>query len=322
METTKVAPAGAAITSLPFDILTLILWDDALEPCDVKAMRLTCHSFSQLAATRLFYRIGISKLNTDRESFLSICDSPHLASHVRQLEWQEISYSTTTLKPCVAISGCSRSSVWLRNVPPGPGGVDRDSAELERRKAVAESYNTFQSAVEKLPNLHTFVSRPMCSSRIVADSGYPMEARLLQSHQCVTDLSTPPQTNSGLFSFLIPAMCRPNSTVTRLHWAVEFPGVSYLRPFPASAFDHLASIELCLTPSSEIDEELSSNLKAALTRAAPTLRHLKLCFDHGAPTESNPLAERLLYLSAEAATGFALQTLSLVSANIPAKKLV
>ncbi|KAK3356361.1 hypothetical protein B0T25DRAFT_565734 [Lasiosphaeria hispida] len=82
-----------AITSMPFEILTKILWCDELTQCDVKAARLTCHALATAAADRLFLRIYVSKLVTDRDSFLAICNSLHLAVHVREVEWLEISYA-------------------------------------------------------------------------------------------------------------------------------------------------------------------------------------------------------------------------------------
>ena len=92
------APAQANIAShstlasLPFDILRAIVWSERLDRNDVEHLRLTCRSLSGVAVTHLFYRISISKLNTDRDSFLCICRSPHLASHVRELEWLEITW--------------------------------------------------------------------------------------------------------------------------------------------------------------------------------------------------------------------------------------
>src|SRR4051812_36687153 len=78
--------------SLPFDILRIIVWHEQLDTDDVAALRLTCRAFVEVASTRLFYRVGISKLNKDRDAFLNICNSPHLALHVHEVEWLELCF--------------------------------------------------------------------------------------------------------------------------------------------------------------------------------------------------------------------------------------
>ncbi|KAK4035349.1 hypothetical protein C8A01DRAFT_38194 [Parachaetomium inaequale] len=241
---------------LPFDILRIIVWSEALSQDDVAALRLTCRALVDVAATRLFYRIAISKLNVDRDIFLSICHSPHLAAHVHEVEWLEISWDVDLFDGISApawfvnapdhdaeavgryFQGQAEAAFWLRNVPARPPAeANSDTADIEsgRQKAVAEFKTDFEATVDLLPNLHTFASRPMTSTRIIndIDSEYPMTADYFQRFQ-----DTPrapeivPQTNDGLFLFLLPAMDRPTSTIIRLRWADEFPGFSYLRRVP------------------------------------------------------------------------------------------
>ncbi|KAK3364024.1 hypothetical protein B0T25DRAFT_492947 [Lasiosphaeria hispida] len=325
----------ATITSLPYEVLTYILRDNQLSQDDVKAVRLSCRKLSKASTALLFYRIGISKLRVDRHAFLSIAGSPHLAQNVREVEWLELSWDAhltsriSSGAPCACqqvhvesdqdlvdlchqLHAAAEAEFWLPTTPPRPG-----------RRATAEFQHVFQAAVDNLHNLHTFISRPMSSRRTITRSGYPMEASLLQTFQEQPVLPEPPQTNDGLFLFLLPAMNRPASIVKRLRWADEFPGFSYLRPFPASSLERLESLDLCLTPSVAISEESLSGLAAALVRAAPSIRHLKLCTDHGVPEVSYTNLERML-LGPGLATAdrCALRSLSIVSAGICEDSLI
>ena len=227
-----------AIARLPCELLAAILWDARLTREDVEAVRLTGRCLGPVATTRLFYRIRISKLRTDRDRFLSICRSPHLAMHVREVEWLEIRWdedlcrrigtdfdnddgSVLNLDQDVHIP--LQAEFWLLNTPPVADTACAEAVESLRREAVAEFTGTFQTAIDSLTRLHTFISRPMSCRRTISRSGYPIEAGLLQTHQGGT-CHVGAQANDGLLLFLLPCMDRPTSTVTRLRWADESPG--------------------------------------------------------------------------------------------------
>ncbi|KAK4143114.1 uncharacterized protein C8A04DRAFT_29130 [Dichotomopilus funicola] len=206
------------LTALPFETLRQIVWDEELDQEDVAALRLSCRALLGPASSRLFYRIRISKLNRDRESFLSICQIPRLAFHVHEVEWQEISWDTElfdrTSAPLCLPSSCNiiecdgdeelvtrvstylrgeaEAAFWMRNAPPRPrfGDVIEDAnhfedLEKERHQAVAAFKDNFEAAIDLLPNLHTFVSGPMNTTRVINDpeSEYPVEARMFQRFQ-------------------------------------------------------------------------------------------------------------------------------------------
>ena len=303
---TRSALATPSLPYLPPEIWRMVVWDKKLSQHDIQALRLACRTLSGVAASRRFYRISISKLNTDRKAFLAICHSPHLAIHVHEVEWLEISYDVDlfdriannfgirqsegcreddTAALCSYFHDQAKVSFWMTNAPsshsPVTGG---ESIETARENAAAEFRDTFMTTIDLLPNLHTFISRPMTSTRIInSDPAYPMTADLFQRFQ---EYQWPPsplvtQTNDGLFFFLAPVMERPSSTVTRLRWADEFPGFSYCRSLPATAFKRLESMELCFTPVSAKLEPAIATLRNLCTSAAPTLRHLKLCEEHG-----------------------------------------
>jgi hypothetical protein len=330
---------------MPFDILRLIVWSEELSQDDVSALRLTCRALSNAATTRLFYRIAISKLNTDRDAFLSICHSPHLAEHVHEVVWLELSWDVElfdriptelrfstidddTKDLCRYFHNEAKAAFWLPSTPVRPRAADFDSStiDLERRQAVSGFKESFFEAIDLLPNLHTFISRPMDSTRAInPDSAYPMTAGLFQCPQDLPPLPQAPQTNDGLFLFLFPAMERRNSTVTRLRWADEFPGFSYLRPIPAAAFEGLEILSLCLTPhrSADGDQIATSDLEAACSRAAPTLRHLRLCLEHGALDSYPGVLERVFLGNALATSPqCALESLRLVSVRVGMTALV
>ncbi|KAK4195278.1 hypothetical protein QBC40DRAFT_316642 [Triangularia verruculosa] len=283
------------ITSLPFELLLSIIWNDRLEEDDVKAARLTCHVLAPAAASRLFFRIYISKLIADRDTFLAICNSPHLAQHVREVEWLEISHALgdfTNRFPAIEeelintlyqyMETTSTSLFWLFNTSTGPqwSDYDADAVAATRTNTVAVFRPVFEAAIDKLPSLQTFVSRPMTSERVLSDQEYPISGWQFQSYQDRAQKN--PETNDGLFLFLMPAMCRPTSTVTRLCWHDEFPGFSVFRSFPDSAFKGLESLDMFVNHWAGTDGPNNDSLvglKAALKNAAPTLRHFKLDID-------------------------------------------
>src|SRR5690349_15530480 len=54
----------------------------------------------------------------------------------------------------------------------------------------------------------------------------------------------------------------------------------YRCPLPASAFEHLKSLELCFSPSPLVNIYVGDP-ETACIRAAPSLHRLKLCRGHG-----------------------------------------
>jgi len=336
-----VAPARNLITSLPFELLSAIVWDEQLTEEDLQALRLSCRTLAPAAASRLFSRIYVSKLVADRDAFLAICNTPHLAQHVREVEWLEISHTLgdfehvatdVRIEECVDIcryfETASQSLFWLFNGPtcPRDDEVDVRAIDAARRVAIAIFRPVFESALDKLANLHTFVSRPMTSNRVLSDLEYPIEAsqfQFLKEPPVFKDLSQS-QTNDGLFLFLLPAMNRPTSTVTRLRWLDEFPGCGYWRQYPDWAFKNLKSLDMSIgrwmnDPLEPFDSgagTLLDGLMKAFVSSIPTLRHFKLALDFpwsfGAWRDIHPGCIILRWLI----NGFALESLSLCSMGL------
>lgn len=174
-----------------------------------------------------------------------------------------------------------QAEFWLLNTPRSADAARSEAMQRLRQAAVAAFTGTFQAAVDMLPNLHTFISRLMSSTRDITTSGYPISARFLQTYQNVT-YRTDTQANDGLFLPPPRAMDRPTSTVTRLRWVDNFPGWSYMRTMSPSALERRESLDLCLTPG-HFDEQLIADFSAACKRTASRLRHLTVCMDNGSP---------------------------------------
>ncbi|KAK0620731.1 hypothetical protein B0T14DRAFT_567463 [Immersiella caudata] len=335
------------IMSLPVELLLSIVWSNRLDQDDVGALRATCRAFAPAAASRLFFRIYISKLIADRDDFIAICNSPHLAHHVREVEWLEISHAVDdfinkfpaneewTLADPLAnlyryMETASASLFWLFNTPTDPVrtvAFDADAIAATRRDTVAAFCPVFEAAIDKLPNVQAFISRPMTSERVLSNLEYPITAWQFQSFQETAPANS--ETNDGLFLFLLPAMGRPTSSVAQLRWHEEFPGFSFLRTFPDSAFEGLESLEIHLVQwpgRVHLEDEYDlSRLKAALINASPSLRHFTLGMENvslkigGRPLDAGLPAKISGWLS----NGhFALRSLSLYHVRVSANTLL
>jgi len=204
-----------------------------------------------------------------------------LGKHIREVEWQEIGCDEDVVGECglyqipEAVDGndeikllsfSSRLDVykdidsplqtefWLPNTPHGASAAHRSVTEGLRQQTVDGFTDKFQAAIDELPKLTTFISRPMPRTRKIITSGYPVSAEFLQASPRPLARLQPEtgliEANDGLFLFLLPAMNRPTSTVTRLKWVGELPGWSYMRPMPlSSALRRLRSLDLSPTPA-------------------------------------------------------------------------
>lgn len=79
------------IIGLPPELLVFeILSDPSLTNQDRKNVRLTCRSLEPSATAVVFQRIFISRLKADRDAFLRVATTPHLAANVREVVWYEL----------------------------------------------------------------------------------------------------------------------------------------------------------------------------------------------------------------------------------------
>ncbi|VUC32705.1 unnamed protein product [Clonostachys rosea] len=306
-------PSSAVVTtglaSLPLEILAAILEDGHLSLDDIAAFRLTCRSLAEPAAAILFQRIIISPLRQDRSSFESICRAPHLARHVREVEWSELAwfdgYFALFLLPhdpqsiryiamawekiprlddtVALLDRVCADAFWLpalvRNDGADPTPGPRSDDFLNRAEAMKEFLPIFYELLGLLPHLHTMASRPMNSERIIQSTEYPVPVRHIQAHMPPWPNSTWRQSSDGLFLFVLPAMALLPNPVRRLVWQDELHGNSLLRTPLPNAFTRLDTISISLSEffifsSAESDTNFAG-LKACL-QACNNVRYLSL----------------------------------------------
>lgn len=80
----------ATLTDLPFEMLSITAADSGLTNRDRKQARLACRQLADAMTPVIFRRAYISRIKNDRDAFLSLAASPHLAAHVKEIIWFEL----------------------------------------------------------------------------------------------------------------------------------------------------------------------------------------------------------------------------------------
>ncbi|KAL7813009.1 hypothetical protein V8C26DRAFT_436622 [Trichoderma gracile] len=174
---------------LPAELMLLIMRDSQLDSSDLRRLRLVSDQISAAATSRLFAHIHISKLHSDRETFFNIAAQPHLAVAVRSVTWLELAEDNPDL-PYVSYPPVE----WLRlpqdTVPSGGDADDLDflyrclprmartlfwlpfedfqsyrQGTEQRMQAIRSFMPEFFAALDQMPNLREFASRPMHPAR-------------------------------------------------------------------------------------------------------------------------------------------------------------
>lgn len=268
-----VEPAHPPFLEVAVEILDLII--ERLSNRDLKALRLACRSFVPSTTRLLFRSICISKTKLDRENFFNISQAPHLAILVREIIWYELHADETAFceiedesrpvlqrgltgednttafeLPC--FSKLARNAFWWPSPQSSIAFREQhtmeaiEKEELSRlcRKGICEEFNRlFLSALDDMPNIHSFACYPMPPLHVISNTAYPMTAQLLQQN-----MWTIMDDDNDLYNFLIPAMqC---GGIRRL--AFPDQGVKSTvegRLSVASVFRHLTHLDLCLQPA-------------------------------------------------------------------------
>ncbi|KAF9766758.1 hypothetical protein IL306_000808 [Fusarium sp. DS 682] len=292
------------LISLPREILADIFSLLYLSKQDLKSLRLTCHEFARVTTPTLFYRIRISPLLQDFESFFGISKSPHLAAQVRVLVWEELGgffhIDESYWPERVAGPECqlfkdvteNASNLFLLDIENVSGDFTMDVISDESSIPRSNLPDEFLSAIrDTMPNLHTLASKPMDSRRCLEipsmDYAISVEAlkRILQYDEsaCLFNL--------GFTAFLLPAMESlaiqskdNNSTnkITQLFYADEGASVntSIIRiDSYDKAFEHLRHLDLCLAMQKRSTKALAGFWLCLAN--AKSLTSLKLCSEGG-----------------------------------------
>lgn len=84
---------------------------------------------------------------------------------------------------CVPISTTkAQKAFWLADVVPGLMDAEDADAKAARQKVIENFQPIFGEAIDLLPNLHTFISRPMPSSKIINQAGSTLCQRACSSY--------------------------------------------------------------------------------------------------------------------------------------------
>ncbi|CAH0046564.1 unnamed protein product [Clonostachys solani] len=304
------AMATGGLVLLPPEVLFTILENDCLNLEDIACLRLTCRPLSESTASILFRRIIISPLRQDRWAFENICRSPHLAQHVREVEWAELAW----------FPGYFNHFIWAN--PEGPGFMssqsdfmlhntvtlldevcaeefwlpavirDRMAARISplpyneelfnREEAVEEFIPIFFELLGLLPHLHTMASRPMSSKRMIRSPQYSVRVGHIQAQTPEWPISNWNQSNDGLLLFILPAMAILPIPVRRLAWQDELPGNGAFGALRPDAFTQLDTLSISLSTAFfffplPITEKLT-RLDTCLD-ACNNVRHLSLAVE-------------------------------------------
>ncbi|KAF5026017.1 hypothetical protein F66182_1919 [Fusarium sp. NRRL 66182] len=301
-----------SLLSLPFEILSDIISLESpsiLDREDLKALRLSCRQLSVITTPFLFYRIRISPLIKDHQSFINISIHQHLSQHVRILVWEELDGDFLELHPQVWRSGVRptlqahelqffedltaqiRQLFWYRFYSSSPQESDGATTDDDSQHSTFLDMATRieNNIVNSFPNLNTLVSKPMHPRRqIELPSGYPVSVETIRTFIQRNQFRC--TFNRGFTAVLIPALKRladdadstlPNKPrVTRLAFADEgfahITSLTRLTADDAPAFKQLTHLNLCISGNRHRVSEDSAGFLTCLS-SANSLTNLELC---------------------------------------------
>ncbi|RYP87895.1 hypothetical protein DL770_004729 [Monosporascus sp. CRB-9-2] len=265
-----------SLKDLPNELLIVIV--SYLPVHTKKVFRLTCRAYEPIPLPFLFRRIRLSRLREDKDAFERIAAHPQLRVHVRELVWHELEleawrvpfpddvaaddYDFMRRLMKAATSDCEL--FWIPRY-----ALNRSRLYLQQR---------FFELLTQIPSLETVASRPIPANRIISYKGRPLPADLWT-------LSLEPDIsggNQGFFTYLVPAMRRPQSNIAKLQLVEERLNRSGLfdqryGALDADAFRSLASIDLYLNDLWwDHDGQKRNWALPRCLRGAQELRHLKL----------------------------------------------
>ncbi|SPO00287.1 uncharacterized protein DNG_03132 [Cephalotrichum gorgonifer] len=278
-----------ALLELPREILTKILQDDDFETEDYKAWRLTSQALCNISTPVVFERICVSKTKKDWDTFLDIASRPHLAECVKELVWSELLEDEKILCHSQGMEeGCwcpkdmdEDSYATIHELAPLAADLfwltpemDVDALDALKRK--------FLFAIDAMPNLESFISRPMPPDYVLCDGPYVFTAQIFYRAPGLTGPGyTRHSVNPGFCNFLTPAMTRESSRIRRLHFIdnTTRSGIFNFTDSKSPVFEKLTHINLCLNWIPDCDDFI------ACLRRATNVKYLRICLDRSLPTQ-------------------------------------
>ncbi|KAF4993777.1 hypothetical protein FGRMN_6251 [Fusarium graminum] len=293
------------LVNLPREILTEIfsLDDPILPRQDILSARLTCRELAQVLTPILFYSIRISPLVQDSDEFFSIIKQPHLTCLVKVVVWEELNGDLSELDPTswrdrISVSehpffedltANAKSLFWLKeSLPEDP---------YQHSGSLIPAYihhlrERFQEAVlNNIPNLTTFVSRPMNPRRQLKllSMNYEIKVETITNF-IQRSVDSREFLNFGFHFFLIPTLKLiaqkhvtggPSPKITKLLYSDEgiaaFTSLVRLREEDSTAFSMLQHLDFCIAGQST--DVAMTNLMGffACLQNANNLTTLKIC---------------------------------------------
>ncbi|KAB5578567.1 hypothetical protein GE09DRAFT_1214731 [Coniochaeta sp. 2T2.1] len=186
-----------------------------------------------------------------------------------KLEDQEGGESQSELP---VFSTVARDSFWLPSASALAAEDGQPDMQTWRRRVASVRFAIlFESALDSMPNLTSFVCCPMPPHYIINKEVYPLTAQLFRKPTGASAL----QSNDGFFEFLLPAMRRPEPMVQHLTYINERSQTHNfaVRPYDVLSFSALTCVEICL----ESGHQLTLHQIHACLRASKCLTHLKIC---------------------------------------------
>lgn len=309
------------ILYLPREILDKII--NKLAQKDYKSLRVTCTKFEEILNPIVFRRIHMSKARKDRLAFWEIKANAKITAHVKELVWYELAedhnvfletardrvgrYRHDGLRNAIQhdnthtlpdLANMAASLFWLPSTPKHDD-PQRDAIEASRTQILNHWIPHFHQALDSMPKLDTFISRPMPAHHALSGPSCSYEFAAYHFQMDVRSDIQGYQRNDGLFSVLLPAINYLGNTIKHLHWADETHGESSsimrLRYRHKLCFKYLQSLDLCLclpfrpfipvpfnTPYPRQRITCWTVLGECIHRAKK-LSHISLCFEMANP---------------------------------------
>ncbi|KAF4422163.1 hypothetical protein F53441_14307 [Fusarium austroafricanum] len=313
------------LVSLPREILANIS-SCILSRQDIKSVRLTCRELAGIVTPILFYSICISPLIQDRDTFLSIANSP-LAHHVRVIVWEELNGNLRELEQQSwheRVSGYEipffqqfttnvRAVFWLDSahpcfrLPDLQDWIEEDDElnKINQEKAIASSFlDEFQLLMTtSLLNVHTLASRPMHPQRQIKLPSMDNLASTESIKSIIHRNESSCTFNFGFTYFLIPtlktiAASELRTKITRLIYADESTTketmLLSLKDSDAAAFSNIQDLDLCITGQNVEPSKLRGF--STCLGSAKNLRTLKVCQEGVWESTTVPYALNILGL--------------------------
>lgn len=297
----------ATFHDLPTELLSIIAADPDLTNHDRKQARLVCSRLADAITPFTFRRAYVSWIKSDRDAFLSLANTPHLAAHVEEVIWFQPGgqRNMRSLRDfCLQFAECDKHD--LQNFsnelegltelradlltsaqglcwPPTARPLeqfewrnDRNVLNITRlnpAEYAVEFSAKFRLAIALMPKVHTLSLEPMPWRRVISahPDSYPFHAGLMKTHAAYRKSAF---EVSEIFPVFFDTINAEKGRITRLRCADQMSSSNVRGAWDHEpAFKYLTSFEYSISstyPSYEIMDRtfFSRNLFVHMLRRA------------------------------------------------------